>query len=131
MDKKIKLTELKKIIKNILNEMDFSDEVKMMVAKFNETPNPVVNHILANFEKISNLVGSGTVKFLRPTKQAYKDKGIDLKGTLFLPPIAIYLDLGDPKDETILYDLENNEYIFESWGKFYLDWRGGGNTEEI
>lgn len=110
---KLRLTELKKIIKNVLIEMDFSDKVKMMVAQFNKRPNSDINAIVDNFEKISSLVGTGSVKFLRPKKG---------DGGLFSAPIAIYLDLGDRDEETIIYDLGKNEYIFKSWGEFYIDW---------
>lgn len=116
---RIRLTELKKIIKNVLREMDFSDEVKLMVAQFNKKPNPDINAIMENFEKISNIVGSGSVKFLRPKQKAYQDKGGQ---DFFTPPIAIYLDLGSFDEETIIYDLGKNEYIFQSWGEFYLNW---------
>lgn len=119
---KIRLTELKKIIKNVLTEMDFSDEVKMMVAQFNKRPNPDINAIMGNFEKISNIVGSGSVKFLRPKQKVYQDKGGKIGKDLFAPPIAIYLDLGSSDEETIIYDLDKNEYIFQSWGEFYVNW---------
>lgn len=119
---RIRLTELKKIIKNVLREMDFSDEVKLMVAQFNKKPNSDINAIMENFEKISNIVGSGSVRFLRPKKKAYQDKGGKIDKDLFTPPIAIYLDLGSSNEETIIYDLEKNQYIFQSWGGFYLNW---------
>ena len=116
---KLRLTELKKIIKNVLTEMDFSDEVKMMVIQFNKRPNSDINAIIENFEKISSIVGVGSVKFLRPKQKAQKEKGV---GGLFSSPIAIYLDLGSPEEETIIYDLGKNQYIFQSWGQFYIDW---------
>lgn len=50
----------------------------------------------------------------------YGVEGITPEGKVY--PVAEYVNMGDTYDLTVVYDLENGEYILTSWGDFLSEW---------
>jgi hypothetical protein len=38
--------------------------------------------------------------------------------------IALYVNMGDTYDQTLVYDTETGKYLLTSWGDFYEGWMG-------
>lgn len=127
---RLRLTELKRAIKNILSEMEFSENIEKMVDEWNKNPNNNIDVVVNNLEMVNEKIGRYPVEFLKPTKKAFENKGIDVKKLLFIPSVAIYIELPNRNEKTLIYDLETNKYTFDSFNEFYLKWAEGKNIEE-
>ncbi len=61
--------------------------------------------------------------------EAVQGEGADL-GRYWRDTIALYVNLGDTYDTTILFDTDREEFLIGSWGDFLEDWEKGSEEEE-
>lgn len=56
-------------------------------------------------------------------------EGADI-GRYWRDTIALYVNLGDTYDRTILFDTDNEEFLIDSWGDFLEEWEKESEEEE-
>ncbi len=105
---KLTLNDLTNIVKSVIKEQKESDTIEKMVKMANK-------HNLKN-EEVSNLMdifneklGGYGVEVLRSS---------DFRKSYWGDIIALYVNMGETYETTILYDINNEEFIKTSWGDF-------------
>jgi hypothetical protein len=105
---KLTLNDLTNIVKSVIKEQKEFDTIEKMVKMANK-------HNLKN-EEVSNLMdifneklGGYGVEVLRSS---------DFRKSYWGDIIALYVNMGETYETTILYDIDNEEFIKTSWGDF-------------
>lgn len=65
-------------------------------------------------EKISGMINGFGVEAV-----THEDAHVD---SYFRDAIALYINMGDTYDTTVVYDTENGDFLITSWGDFYEGW---------
>lgn len=105
---KLTLNDLTNIVKSVIKEQKESDTIEKMVKMANKhnLKNEEVSNLMDIFNE--NLGGYG-VEVLRSS---------DFRKSYWGDIIALYVNMGERYETTILYDIDNEEFIKTSWGDF-------------
>jgi hypothetical protein len=114
-------TEFLKEEHYVQNAVDSSDKspISPTMAEFVIEANKNVSNmsqedIDAKMKEANDLFGGHGVEGLS-AEGAFVDK-------YYYNIIALYVNMGDTYDATILFDTENGEFLNQSWGDFYEKW---------
>ena len=105
---KLTLKDLTNIVKWVIKEQKEFDTIDWMVKVANRSnlKNEEISNLLDIFNE--NLGGYG-VEVLRSS---------DFRKSYWGDIIALYVNMGETYETTILYDIDNEEFIKTSWGDF-------------
>ena len=105
---KLTLKDLTNIVKSVIKEQKEFDTIDWMVKVANRgnLKNEEISNLLDIFNE--NLGGYG-VEVLRSS---------DFRKSYWGDIIALYVNMGEKYETTILYDIDNEEFIKTSWGDF-------------
>lgn len=121
---KIKLTlnELTKIIEKVINEQNFEEmsEIESKIKEWNSDPCSG-NCVDERLDEANEILDGYGVEVLRG--KAWNDR---YYGNI----IALYVNMGETYEKTIVYDVSKGEFMLTSWGDFMEEWEAENEEPE-